>query len=37
MLARTNTIEDKTVLRYEKSGDKLDLLSFFNSAVPINL
>jgi hypothetical protein len=30
MLARrTNIIEDKIVLRYEKSGNKLDLRSFF--------
>jgi hypothetical protein len=29
MLAmRTNTIEDKIALRYEKSGDKIELLSF---------
>jgi hypothetical protein len=38
MLARrTNITEDKIVLRCEKTGDKLDLLSFFNSAVSINL
>jgi hypothetical protein len=38
MLAtRTNTAENKIVLRYENSGDKLDLLSFFNSPVSLNL
>ncbi len=39
MLAkRTNTIEDKIALRYEKSGDKIELLSFLNnSAVSLNL
>jgi hypothetical protein len=38
MLAmRTDITEDKIVLRYEKSGDKLDLISLFNSAASINL
>jgi hypothetical protein len=38
MLTRsTNITEDKKVLRYEKSENKLDLLSFFNSAVSMNL
>jgi hypothetical protein len=38
MLAkRTKITEDKIILRYEKSGDKLGLLFFFNSAVSINL
>jgi hypothetical protein len=37
MLAmRTNITEDKTVLRYERSGDRLYLLSFFNSVGSIN-
>jgi hypothetical protein len=34
---RTNTTENKIVLRYENSGDKLNLLSIFNSAVSLNL
>ncbi len=29
--------EDKIVLRYEKSGVKIVTLSFFNSAVSLNL
>ncbi len=38
MLARrTNATEDKIFLRYEKSGDKLGLLPFFNSAASLNL
>jgi len=38
MLARrTNITEDKIALRYEKSGDRLDLLCFFISAGIINL
>jgi hypothetical protein len=37
LATRTNTTEDKIVLRYENSGDKLDLLSFFNSVVSLNL
>jgi hypothetical protein len=32
LATRTSTTEDKMVLRYEKSGYKLDLLSIFNSA-----
>ncbi len=37
MLARrTNATEDKIVLRYQKSGDKLGLLPFFNSAASLN-
>jgi hypothetical protein len=37
LAARTNITEDKIVLRYEKSGVKIDMLSFFNSAVSLNL
>jgi hypothetical protein len=38
MLARRTSItEDKIVLRYEKIGDKLDLLPSFNCAVSKNL
>ncbi len=37
LAARKNITEDKIVLRYEKSGVKKDLLSFFNSAVSLNL
>ncbi len=38
MLARrTNISEYKIVLRYEKSGDKLDMLFFFNSEVSKNI
>jgi len=32
-----NFTEDKIILRYKESGDKLDLLSCFNSATSINL
>jgi hypothetical protein len=34
---RKNITEDKIVLWYDKSGEKLDLVSFLNSAVSINL
>jgi hypothetical protein len=38
MLARRiNTTEDKIVLRYEKSGDKLGLLPFLNTPASLNL
>jgi hypothetical protein len=38
MLARrTNITEEEIVLRYGKSQNKLDLLSFFNSAASIYL
>jgi hypothetical protein len=37
LATRTYTTEDKIVLRYENSGDKLDLLSLFNSVVSQNL
>jgi hypothetical protein len=38
MLAtRTNTTEDKIVLRYKKIEDKLNLLPIFNRAVSLNL
>jgi hypothetical protein len=29
LASKTNITEDKIVLRYEKTGDKLDLLFFF--------